>query len=1037
MFVDFFIKRPVFATVCSLLIVLGGAIAIPTLPVAQYPQLALPQVSAFAFYTGANAQVIESAVTTPIEQVINGVEGMKYIQSSSGSDGSSSVTVTFDISRDIDLAAVDVQNRVSQALGRLPNEVKATGVQVGKNSSSMVFACAVWAEHGEYSNQFISNYLDVFVKDAIKRVKGVSQVEIFGERKYSMRLWLDPGRLAARKLTASDVVRALREQNVQVAAGQVGQEPARKGQPYQISVRAIGRLSEPGQFERMILKTGSDGSLVTLGDVGRAELGSEDYSSVLRFDGHEAIGFGVNQLPNANALDVDREARRVMAELAKSFPPGLKYSIAFDPTTAVRDSIQEVLTTLAEAIVLVIAVIFLFLQGWRSTIIPAVTIPVSLVGTFIFVKLFGFSINTLTLFGLTLATGLVVDDAIVVIENIERHMADHEAGAAAASSSAMKEVAGAVIATSLVLVAVFVPVALFPGTTGRLYKQFSLTIAFSVALSAFNALTLTPALSALLLKHEGRSPGRFFRGVNRAITLVTNGYRRSLSSVLHHRTATMLLFAAGLAVTAFLYARVPTGFVPDEDQGYFIVNVQAPPGGSLQQTMAITVQIEEKLKRQPEVADMFNVIGWSFVGAGGNKAIIFVNVKPIEERRGEAHSVNAVIERLRPELMAMTGALVMPFGPPALQGVGNFGGFAFELQDRGGNTIDTLAHTTQAAVAEASQQKELTGMFAGFTADDPQILVSIDREKAKSLDINFDQIADTLQVYMGSAYVNDFDFNNRAYRVYVQADRDFRSQPRDIQQFYVRSNSGQMVPLDAIAHLSTVTAPQTISHYNLFRASELNGSPAPGYSTGQALEAMERAAKKVLPQGMSFEWTGLSLEQLESGKQTLYIFALGVLFVYLVLSAQYESFALPLIILTAVPLAIMGALGAQWLRGLTNDVFCQIGLVMLIGLASKNAILIVEFAEQLRHRGLPIAEAAVESARIRLRPILMTSLAFILGVLPLVFASGAGANSRHSLGTAVCGGMVVSTLLNLYFIPILYVLVESFRERRKVDVAHV
>jgi HAE1 family hydrophobic/amphiphilic exporter-1 len=468
MFVDFFIKRPVFATVCSLLLVLGGGIAIPTLPVAQYPQLALPQVSTFAFYTGANAQVIESAVTTPLEQVINGVEGMKYIQSSSGSDGSSSVTVTFDIDRNIDLAAVDVQNRVSQALGRLPNEVKATGVSVGKNSSSMVFACAVWAEHGEYSNQFISNYLDVFVKDAIKRVRGVSQVEIFGERKYSMRLWLDPVRLAARKLTASDVVRALREQNVQVAAGQVGQEPARPGQPYQISVRAIGRLSEPGQFERMILKTGSDGSLVTLGDVGRAELGSEDYSTVLRFDGHEAIGFGVNQLPNANALDVDREARQVMAELARSFPPGLKYAIAFDPTTAVRDSIEEVLRTLVEAIVLVIAVIFLFLQGWRSTLIPAVTIPVSLVGTFIFVKLFGFSINTLTLFGLTLATGLVVDDAIVVIENIERHIAEKKSDAAAASSSAMKEVAGAVIATSLVLVAVFVPVSLFPCTTGRL-----------------------------------------------------------------------------------------------------------------------------------------------------------------------------------------------------------------------------------------------------------------------------------------------------------------------------------------------------------------------------------------------------------------------------------------------------------------------------------------------------------------------------------------------------------------------------------------
>jgi HAE1 family hydrophobic/amphiphilic exporter-1 len=1030
MFVDFFIRRPVLATVCSLVIVLGGAIAIPTLPVAQYPQLAPPQVSAVAFYTGASAQVVESAVTTPLEQTINGVEGMKYIQSSSGSDGSANVTVTFDVDRDIDLAAVDVQNRVSQALGRLPNEVKATGVQVFKNSSSMVFAAAMFCEHGEYSNQFISNYLDVFVKDALKRVKGVANVEIFGERRYSMRLWLDPVRLAARKLTASDVVRALREQNVQVAAGQVGQEPAPPTQPYQISVRAIGRLSEPAEFERMILKTGSDGTLVLLKDIGRAELGSEDYSTVLRFDGKEAIGFGVFQLPNANALDVDRQARQVIADLAKSFPPGIKYSIAFDPTESVRESIDEVLRTLAEAIALVIAVIFLFLQGWRSTVIPAVTIPVSLVGTFIFVKVFGFSINTLTLFGLTLATGLVVDDAIVVIENIERHIAEKHEDTRAAASRAMGEVAGAVIATSLVLVAVFVPVALFPGTTGRLYKQFSLTIAFSVALSAFNALTLTPALSALLLKHERREHGSFFTAVNHLIESATRAYQRSLAGLLHHRAAAMALFAGGLMATAWLYLHVPTAFVPDEDQGYFMVNVQAPPGGALRNTIAVTEQIEKILTHEPEVADIFNVDGWSFSGAGGNKAMLFVQVTPMAQRRGREHSVEAVVDRLRPQLMALTGALVVPFLPPPVQGIGNVGGFSFELQDRGGNSVDTLAKATHETVAEASGRKELSGMFAGFTADDPQILVKIDREKAKSLDIPFDQIAETLQVYMGSAYVNDFDFNNRAYRVYVQADREFRSQPRDIQQFYVRANSGQMIPLDTVAHLTTITAPQTISHYNLFRASEINGSAAPGFSTGQSLVAMEEAAKKVLPEGLSYEWTGLSLEQIESGRQTLYIFALGVLFVYLVLSAQYESFALPLIILFAVPLAILGALSAQWLRGLSNDVFCQIGLVMLIGLASKNAILIVEFAEQLRHSGMAIADAAVEAARIRLRPISMTSLAFILGVLPLVFASGAGANSRHSLGTAVFGGMIVSTLLNLYFIPILYVLVESFRERR-------
>jgi hydrophobic/amphiphilic exporter-1 (mainly G- bacteria), HAE1 family len=1036
MFVDFFIKRPVFATVCSLVIVLGGAIAIPTLPVAQYPQLASPQVSASAFYTGANAQVVEAAVTTPLEQAINGVEGMKYISSSSGSDGSSNVTVTFDLERNIDLAAVDVQNRVNQVLGRLPNEVKATGVTVTKNSSAIVFGAAMYGEHGEYSNQFISNYLDIYVKDAVKRVKGVAQVQIFGERKYSMRLWLDPVRLTARKLTASDVVAALREQNVQVAAGQVGQEPAPPGQMVQISVRAIGRLSDPDEFERMILKTGSDGTLVTLKDVGRAELGSEDYAGLLRFNGHDAIGFGVFMLPNANALDVDREARKVVDELAKTFPPGLKVKIAFDPTTAVRESISEVLYTLGEAIILVIAVIFLFLQGWRSTVIPAVTIPVSLIGTFIFVKVFDFSINTLTLFGLTLATGLVVDDAIVVIENIERHIAERKTTAKSAASSAMGEVAGAVIATSLVLIAVFVPVALFPGTTGRLYKQFSLTIAFSVALSAFNALTLTPALSALLLKHEERDENAFFGAVNRAIAAVTRGYKRALTSVLHHRLPAMLLFIAGLGVTVWLYGRVPGGFVPGEDEGYFMIIVQAPPGGSLQNTISITKKIEAILDKEPEVSDNFNVNGFSFIGSGGNKAIVFVNAKPMKERRGKEHSIEAVVNRLRPQFMSMTGALVIPFEPPALQGVGSLGGFEFELQDRGGNSIEALAKATHDVVVAASQKKELTGMFSGFTADDPQILVSIDRARAKSLDIGFDQIADTLQVYMGSAYVNDFDFNNRAYRVYAQADAEFRSRPKDIGQFYVRSRGGQMIALDTVAKTTTITAPQTISHYNLFRSSSISGAAAPGASTGQSLQAMEQASKSVLPQGMSFEWTGLSLEQLNAGYQTLLIFGLGVLFVYLVLAAQYESFALPLIILFAVPLAILGALLATWIRGLANDVFCQIGLVMLVGLASKNAILIVEFAEQLRHGGMAIADAAVEAARIRLRPILMTSLAFILGVLPLVFATGAGQNSRHALGTAVFGGMFVSTLLNLFFIPILYVLVESFRERRKVEDPH-
>jgi len=1030
MFVDFFIKRPVFATVCALLIIIGGAISIPTLPVAQYPQLAPPVVTISSFYTGASAQVVESAVTIPIEQVVNGVDGMTYIQSSSGNDGSSSVTVTFDVERNIDLAAVDVQNRVAQVLGRLPNEVKNTGVTVSKSGQSFVFGAALYSDNGEYSNVFISNYIDVYLKDAIKRVKGVGDVRIFGERKYAMRLWLDPVRLAARKLTASDVVAALREQNVQIAAGGVGLEPSPKGQAMTISVRAAGHLPDAAAFERMIVKTGDDGTLVLLKDVGRAEIGAEDYSSLLRFNGKEALGFGVLQLPQANALDVDRAARAALADLAKAFPPGLKYHIAFDPTTAVRESISEVLTTLLEAIILVIFVIFVFLQGWRATLIPAITIPVSLIGTFIFIKAFGFSINTLTLFGLTLATGLVVDDAIVVIENIERHIDEFNQPPKEAASKAMGEVTGAVIATSLVLIAVFVPVALFPGTTGRIYKQFSLTIAFSVALSAFNALTLTPALSALLLRHApGSKNFFFFRAVNSALGWFTNSYQRMLRFALRHKVLMAILFLGGLGATILVYGRVPTSFVPDEDQGYIIISVQLPPGASLQETTAVTKQVEDILLKQPEIEGVFNVNGFSFLGSGSNKAILFVPLTAVGERKGEQHSAKSVVNRLRGPFFGIQGGFVFPVLPPAIQGVGTFGGFQFEIEDRSGGTIDNLAAATFGVIGAANKDPALRSVFSGFTSNDPQLLVEIDREKAKSLDIPFTQISDTLQIYMGSAYVNDFDFNNRSYRVYAQADREFRAQPRDIRQFYVRSMKGQMIPLDNVVRVTPTTSPQTISHFNLFRSTEINGSAAPGVSSGDALIKMENIAKQTLPQGMGYEWSGISLEQLQSGAQALYMFFLGVLIVYLVLAAQYESFALPLIILFAVPLAILGALLLQWGRGLANDVFCQIGLVMLIGLATKNAILIVEFAEQLRHRGMTIADAAVEAARIRLRPILMTSFAFILGILPLVFASGAGMNARQSLGTAVFGGMVISTILNLFFIPVLYVLVETWRER--------
>ena len=1029
MFVNFFIRRPIFATVCALLIILAGIAVIPTLPIAQFPTLAPPQVSVNSAYIGASAQTVEAAVTTPLEQQINGAEGMKYLTSSSGNDGSSSITATFDLNRDPDLAAVDIQNRVNAAQGRLPNQVKSTGIIISKASSNFVFGAAVFSEDGRYTSLFISNYLDVYVRDALKRIPGVANVIIFGERKYSMRLWLDPVRMASRQLTATDVVNALQEQNVEIAAGQVGQPPMTAGQAYQISVRVIGRLSEASEFGNIILKTNADGTPVRLSDVGRAELGAEDYSSDLMFNGRDAVGIGVLQLSNANALEVDRLALAELDRLSKRFPPGMKYKNAFDTTDAVGQSINDVLTTLLMAIFLVILVIFIFLGDWRSTVIPAVTIPVSLIGTFAFVKLLGFSINTLTLFGITLATGLVVDDAIVVIENIERHIQEGETDTHKAASVAMGEVAGAVIATSLVLIAVFVPVAFFPGTTGILFRQFALTIAFSIAISTFNALTLTPALAAILLGRVHGAKGWFFSGVDRVIAAVTNGYRRALRGFLRFRLIAVALFLIGLASAYLIFQRVPKGFVPNEDLGYFIVLVQSPSGASLEYTRNIQKQVTQIMANVPEIQGIFALSGFSFSGNASNRGLTFGTLKPFSQRKGDAHSATAVVNRLRGPLFGISGALVLPFLPPPVQGLGQFGGFQYELQDQGSHTLDDLARVTQDLVRQGNSRKDLAGLFSSYTANDPQFLVTIDREKTKSLHVPLQQITDTLGVYMGSAYVNDFDFNNRSYRVYVQADQQFRARSKDIGQFYVRSETGAMIPLQNLVTITQTTTPQVISHYNLFRSAEIDGSAAPGTSSGEALAAMDQLSAKVLPQGFNYEWTGLSLEELASGKTTLVLFALGVVVVYLTLSAQYESFVLPFIVLLAVPMALLGALGAQWIRGLENDVYCQIGLVMLVGLSSKNAILIVEFAEQLRGRGMPLVEAAIEAARIRLRPILMTSFAFILGVVPLMVASGAGEAGRHSVGTTVFGGMIMSTLLNLFFIPVLYLIIEGWRER--------
>jgi len=1025
---DFFIRRPVFASVCALLIILAGTAVIPTLPISQFPNLAPPQVSVSSAYIGASAQTVESAVTIPLEQQINGAEGMKYMTSTSGNDGSSGITATFDLNRDPDLATVDIQNRVNTAQGRLPAAVKAIGITTAKSSQNFVFGAAVTADNGKYSTLFMSNYLDIYVRDALKRIPGVADVQIFGERKYSMRLWLDPVRMAGRGLTAPDVVNALSEQNVEVGAGQVGQQPAKEGQQYQISVRAVGRLSEANQFDNIILKTNADGTLVRLRDVGRAELGAEDYSNDLQFDGRDAVGLGVTQLSTANALDVDKRAIAELDRLAKNFPPGMHYKLAFDTTDAVGESIRDVVYTVGSAILLVILVIFLFLGDWRTTMIHFIATPVSLIGTFVFVKLLGFSINTLTLFGITLATGLVVDDAIVVIENIERHIAAGEHDSHKAAAAATAEITSAVIATSLVLVAVFVPVAFFPGTTGILFRQFALTIAFSIAISAFNALTLAPALAAIFLRGGHRKKWWWLQKFDDGVLAVTRGYQALLHHILKYRLAMVVLFLAGLGATYLVLQHVPKGFVPDEDQGYFIIVIQAPSGASLEYTKAIGKQVSDLLADVSEAEGTFSVAGFSFAGSAPNQGIIFVPLKPYSQRKGEEHTASAILNRVRPRLFAISGAIAFATLPPAINGLGAFGGFQFVVQDQASHTLEELSNVTHQIIQQAGARKDLVGLYTPFTANDPQYLVTIDREKAKSLHVPLSQITDTLGVYMGSSYVNDFDFNNRSYRVYVQADKQFRSEAQDMKQFYVRSDSGAMVPLDNLITISQTTTPQVISHYNLFRSAEIDGSAAPGYSSGQAIAAMEELASK-MPQGFSYSWTGLSLEELQAGGTSLILFGLGTLVVYLTLSAQYESFVLPFIVLLAVPMALLGALGAQWIRGLQNDVFCQVGLVMLVGLSSKNAILIVEFAEQLRERGMPLLEAAIQSASIRLRPILMTSLAFILGVVPLVLATGAGENGRHSVGTTVFGGMIMSTVLNLFFIPVLYLIIEGWRER--------
>lgn len=1030
MFVDFFIKRPVFTTVCSLIILLLGAIAIPTLAIAQYPEISPIQVNVTANYIGADAQTVEDTVTTLLEQEINGVEGMRYISSSSSNDGTSLISITFDSATDQDIAAVDVQNRVSIAEPRLPETVRQTGVTVTKQSSSLLLAMSLYSENNEYDNIFLSNYTDLYMVDAIRRIKGVGNVTIFGERTYAMRLWLDPRQLASRNLTAEDVSDALEEQNIEIGAGRIGQEPAASTQQYQIDIRAISRLETVPEFEALIVGTAADGSPIELKDVGRVELGAEDYNGFLRYRGQEAIGLGIYQLPDSNALDVANAVKAEMASLSQQFPPGMKYGIGFDTTEFVETSLNEVLINLVQAVVLVILIIFLFLQDWRTVLIPTIIIPIALIGTFAFVKAFNFSINSLTLFGLTLAIGGVVDDAIVVVEDITTKIENEGQRPIEAAIQAMRELTGAILASSLVLMAVFVPVAFFPGTTGALYQQIALTIAFTTAISSFNALTMTPSLSALLLRPRRDHDGwlnRIFQQFNRFLDWTSDRYGRLLEFIKNFKAVVIGLFIVSLGMTAWLYVSTPSAFLPDEDQGYFITLIQGPEGVSLNYTDKVIKRIETEILKIPEVRATFAVGGFSFSGSTSNNGIIFTTLIPWDERPDSSQTAQAIIERLTPSLGGITEARVLSVNPPAITGLGSYGGFQFQLQDRRGNLpLEDLVAYRDKLIGAASSNPDLQAVFSTYAANTPQLLVEVNRRQAKSLDVNIDEIFNTLQAYLGSQYVNDFVFEGRSYRVYIQADQQFRSNPENIQELYVRSEGDQMIPLGNLVTVTSATGAQTINHYNLFRAIEISGQAGEGASSGDAIQAMQQVATQVLPASLGYEWTGTALDELESGSQAPIIFGLGVMFVFLVLAAQYESFIDPIIILLAVPLAIFGALAAQSLRGFPNDVYCQIGLVMLIGLASKNSILIVEFANQLRERGLSITDAAIQSARQRLRPILMTAISTLVGIFPLVIAVGAGAGSRQSLGTAVFGGMLVATFLSLFVTPILYIVIKQF-----------
>lgn len=1033
MFSKFFIQRPIFATVLSLIIVIAGLVSMKVLPVEQYPNIVSPEIQITAVYPGATADVLADTVAAPLEQAINGVKNMIYMYSTATASGYLTVGAVFEIGTDPNQATIDVNNKVQSAMSNLPSEVTKQGVTVQEKSNNILQIVAMKSTSEQYDTVYVSNYALLNILDEIKRIRGVGDASLFATQDYSMRIWLNPEKLAAHGLTSVDVISAVQEQNSQFAAGKFGEEPMREDTPYTYSVNTKGRLVDEEEFGNIILKTNRDNAVLRLKDVARIELGSQDYSVSSKFNGEEAVAFAIYLQSGANALEVSRQVRETMERLSANFPDGITYSIPYDTTIFVNVSINEVIHTFFEAVILVILVVYLFLQNFRATLIPILAVPVSIIGAFAGMYALGFSINLLTLFGLILAIGIVVDDAIIVLENVERLMSEEHLTAREAAIKAMREVSGPVVAVALVLSSVFLPIAFLGGMTGVMYKQFSVTIAVSVLISAFVALSLTPSLCALLIKDHPKKPGGFFKAFNLFFEKLTNGYVSMVRYFLRHRFQAVVAFALITASIIGLFKILPGGLVPNEDQGNLLISYQMPRASSLPRTEAFTDKVSALVGKDPDVTDVLTINGFDMLSSSQStySGISFVILKDWEQRKTPEQSADALVKKFTAEGMSFPDGIGFAFSMPPIMGMSTTGGFEAYIQNKSGKTYDELMNKTNEFLAEASGSPVLSGVRTTFSTATPQYRINLDREKTRAMDIPINSVYTVMQSTFGSLYVNDFTYFGRNFRVTLQSEADFRRSPDDLHYVYVRSNAGAMVPLDTLVSVERIAGPELINRFNIFPAAKVLGDPAPGYSSGQAIAEMERIADNVLGTDYALSWIGSAYQEKLAGGSSTQAFVFGLIMVFLILSAQYEKWSLPFVVLLSVPFAIAGALLATWARGLANDLYFQVGLVTLIGLAAKNAILIVEFAVIKADEGLSYAEAAVEAAKLRFRPIVMTSLAFTFGVMPLALSTGAGSGSRHAIGTGMIGGMIFSTFIATIFVPMMYAIISETFDRKK------